>query len=189
MRIYLLIIILFSFWTTIACDNKADSNAGGDTNTDTNTEVVDTKEENEPTAIVDENRINIPTFSIQFDMTPEVKQLLEEKGEEMIVDVSIMGEPIDATKVQGKEYFNEEEQQIYLVQQGIPYSGKGEMTIDNLKADKEAYDALVEKNYEVIIMLYTNRKTAEKNLIDAQTFVMPIDKLQGTTQTIKVEML
>lgn len=191
MRTNLLVTLLFSFLTMIACENKSNTNTQAGNNTDTNTEVAVTDNNDEPTAntAVEENTITIPTFSIKFDRSPEVKELLEEKGEKMIVDISIMGEPIDATAVQAKDYFNEEEQKVYLLQQGIPYSNQAVMTIENLTAEKEALEALTDQNYEVVIMLYTDRKTADKNLIDAPTFIMPINQLKGTTQTIKVEML
>jgi hypothetical protein len=189
MKICVQLVLLFCLWVTVACDTTTTTTTG-ETTTDRNTELPVVEEET--TAVSDEEgegMMIIPTFSVKFDLSPEVKELLAGE-EEMAIDVTIAGDAASAEGLVGKPFFNEEDYKVYLIQKEIIYDEEDLIVeIKGLQTSKEAYEALEDKNYEVAVQVYTNRKTAKTNLINSELLLISADQLEGSTHVIKVTKL
>jgi hypothetical protein len=190
MKICTQLVLIFCLWMTVACDDKAATTTGTETVTDTNVELPVVEEE--ATTVSDEpeeGMMIIPTFSVKFDFSPEVKELLAGE-EEMAIDITIAGDAASAEELEGKSFFNEEDYKVYLIQKEVIYDEDDLIVeFEGLQASKEAYEALEDKNYEVAVQVYTNRKTAKTNLINSELLLISADQLEGSTHVIKVTKL
>ncbi|WMX15561.1 MULTISPECIES: hypothetical protein [unclassified Aureispira] len=191
--------LIFLFLLT-ACANETSPSTNVETVTDTlatNTEVLREVEEN--TTVSDENQatpnppdsIPVPSFAIHFDFSEGVQKILDSGKERLVVDIALSGLPKDVSNVAGKDYYNEEDEQIYLKSIALLYEQNETQTmhIENLNISKEALDALQNPNYMITINFYSSRTSSDNNIFSANALIEEVNSMKNKTHTIKVKML
>lgn len=149
----------------------------GDTDTDTDAS--------------DSDSLVVPSFSINFDLSEAVQRTLITGKEDLIVDLVLSGMPADKSKLMDKDYYNDEDEEVYLKNIELVYEQNDNQTlsIENLKISKEALDALEDPNYTVGLNFYSSRTSSDNNVFSANALIEEVNTLKGKTHTVKVTML
>jgi hypothetical protein len=133
----------------------------------------------------------VPSFTIDFDFSEKVQQLLTSGKEGLVVDLVLSGTPADKSKLMGKDYYSDEDEEIYLKNIEIVYEQNEAqtLTIENLKISKEALNALEDPNYTVGFNFYSSRTSSDNNVFSANALIEELNTIKGKTHSVKVKML
>lgn len=139
----------------------------------------------------DSDSLVVPSFSISFDLSEAVQRTLITGKEDLIVDLVLSGMPVDKSKLMDKDYYNDEDEEVYLKHIELVYEQNDNqtLTIENLKISKEALDALEDPNYTVGLNFYSSRTSSDNNVFSANALIEEVNTLKGKTHTVKVKML
>lgn len=102
----------------------------------------------------------IPSFEIEVSLSPKAKDKILKNKETIIVAVYLDGIPKDTS-------------QANLAEDGTFYVGNAQKEIsygqvakfDDIKISKKIYDQLADKDPNLLVNVYTGRKSSENNLI------------------------
>lgn len=194
MKIYYLILLFL----LVSCSNTAEHET-----TSTSQEVTNRVEEEENFAedevfegegndiLEPSGDIEVPSFAIKFDFSEEVQEILDSGEESLVIDIALSGLPKDATALMDKDYYNDEDQLIYLANKEIIYQQNEQQTIkiEDLKISEEAFNALNDPDYTIGINFYSSRTTSENNVFSANALIEEVSMMQNKTHTVKVTML
>jgi hypothetical protein len=139
----------------------------------------------------DPDSLVVPSFSIHFDFSKDVQDLLDSGKEGLIIDLVLSGMPLDKTKLMDKDYYSDEDEEVYLKNLEIVYEQNEAktLTIENLKISKEALNALEDPNYTIGVNFYSSRTSSDNNIFAASVLIEDLDVMKGKTHTVKVKML
>lgn len=139
----------------------------------------------------DPDSLDVPSFTINFDFSEKVQALLTSGKEGLVVDLVLSGTPADNSKLMGKDYYSDEDQEVYLKNIEIVYQQNESQTftIENLKISKEALNALDNPNYTIGLNFYSSRTSSDNNLFSANALIEEVNTMKSKTHTVKVEML
>lgn len=152
---------------------------------------LETGEGDTDTDASDSDSLVVPSFSINFDLSEAVQRTLITGKEDLIVDLVLSGMPVDKSKLMDKDYYNDEDEEVYLKHIELVYEQNDNqtLTIENLKISKEALDALEDPNYTVGLNFYSSRTSSDNNVFSANALIEEVNTLKGKTHTVKVKML
>ena len=130
-------------------------------------------------------------FMLQFDFSEKVQKILNDGKEHLVVDLVLSGIPADESKLMDKDYYSDEDQQVYLKNIEILYEQNEAqtMTIENLKISKEALNTLKTPNYTVGLNFYSSRTSSDNNIFSANALIEEVNVIKNKTHTIKVKLL
>jgi hypothetical protein len=144
-----------------------------------------------PSSELETDSLVVPSFTINFDFSEKVQALLSSGKEGLVVDLVLSGTPADKSKLMGKDYYSDEDQEVYLKNIEIVYQQNEAQTviIENLKISKEALNALDNPNYMIGLNFYSSRTSSDNNLFSANALIEDVNTMKRKTHTVKVEML
>lgn len=147
------------------------------------------KEEEKPVANPDS--ILVPPFSIHFNFSEKVQKVLDSGEEGLVVGLVLSGMPVDKSSLADKDYYSEEDEQVYLKNIEILYQQNKTqtLTIENLKISEEALNALNSPNYTIGLNFYSNRTSSDNNIFSANALIEDLNTMKNKTHTVKVKML
>lgn len=139
----------------------------------------------------DPDSLVVPSFTINFDFSEEVQRTLIAGTESLLIDLVLSGEPDDISEIMDKDYYNDEDYQVYLKNIEITYQqNEGQtLTIENLKISKEALSTLVDPNYTIGLNFYSSRTSSENNVFSGGALIKEVNTMAGKTHIVKVKML
>ena len=155
-------------------------------------ENISTLEKSSEETNIQADSLTVPSFTIKFNFAEQVKKILDSAEEGLTINIMLSGEPANKSKIEGKNYYNEEEEMIYLKNLDISYKNNENqtLTIENLKISKEALDALENPNYMVTINMFSSRKSSDNNIFTTNTYIMDkINVIKAKTHTMDIKML
>ena len=103
----------------------------------------------------------IPGFIIDLTLSPKAEKELKEKHESVIVQAYFAGEPKDTTT---EEYI--ENGELNVGSYRIELFDKRIAKFENVKIAKTSLDALKDKNFEVLINVFSGRHATDLNILD-----------------------
>jgi hypothetical protein len=144
-----------------------------------------------PSSELETDSLVVPSFTINFDFSEKVQALLSSGKEGLVVDLVLSGTPADKSKLMGKDYYSDEDQEVYLKNIELVYQQNEAQTftIENLKISKEALNALDNPNYMIGLNFYSSRTSSDNNLFSANALIEDVNTMKRKTHTVKVEML
>ena len=138
--------------------------------------------------VIDDS-VFVPEFTLKFNLTPAVAELLNDEKEVLEFSIDIMGEPRKSVAVESLEYYNKEEGLLYLMNRRVQIVGKEREWKMFGKINEKAFLKLMNPDIEITINFYSGRKSSKLNIFSAQTIIEPISELVGKVHTVKVELL
>lgn len=196
MKKTLLILILFSFLSN-SCKEK--TNSGVNKNRRSDTETKSFKEEieilevnmksSESKVLIDSIRVLkdsviIPEFAIEINLSEKAKAKLKKDNESTIVQAYFLGIPKDTLDSDYQKWgkTNIGQHRIELWDSKIAY-------FKNVKISKKALEDLSDKNFEVLINVFSGRRSTTFNLLDCRILQESISKVKGKRHLINGKLL
>lgn len=189
MKIYYLLLLFLM--TACSSTTEGTSATENEHNSDEIAEPVrDIKKEVEK-PVSNPDSVLVPSFTVHFDFSEKVQEILDSKKERLVINLVLSGMPLDAAKLMDKDYYSDEDQQVYLKNIEILYEQNDaqSITIENLKISEEALNALEHSNYTVGLNFYSSRTSSDNNIFSADALIEEVDAIKGKIHSVKVSLL
>lgn len=176
---------LMMVWWAVAC-NDADTNTKA---IQTDTVQLAQQQPERPKNIEDEFRpagdsVILPAFEITVQLSQTAEQKLRNANETIIVSAMLSGIPKDTTL---KEYREWGEFPLGNVDIEIPAPGTARF--DNAKILKSDFEKLSSKDIQVLINVFSGRKSTGDNLLDCDILQEPISKVRQQENVLKGKLI
>jgi hypothetical protein len=132
----------------------------------------------------DGDSLIIPTFEIGVNLSPKADKKLKEDKETIIVAAFFSGQPKNKTS---KEYLNDGE--IFLTSAKIELTDARIAKFEGTKFSKTLYDSLDDKDIQLLINIYSGRKSSQDNLLDGGLLSVKMSKVKGKSWPMKVKLI
>ncbi len=187
------LVFMLVCFLAISCNSDKATTPKEDTNTTpttANTTPQEATTTDVPTTNESAKTESVPNFTLEMSYNPKAAALINSGGEDLVIQVEIAGDPLDATAAAGKPYFNEEEQRVIVLSKEVRLNKAVETwTIDEV-VDKEILKQLKDSDYEVTLNFYSGRRSSENNLFNGSFVVNgTISELKGTTTKVNIDMI
>ena len=178
-----LLVILF-FSSLFSClskpENKTTSNSSVPS-TGTKQETIHPVE----TYFVEENdSVVIPSFEIKLSLSDSAEHLLRSRKESVIVKAYYSGVPKDTLLKEYRDWGK-----ISIHSRSIELTQSRIAKFNNIKISKETYKALSDKNIEVLINVFSGRRSAKNNLLDCNILQDKISNIKDKSFTLTGKLI
>ena len=134
------------------------------------------KEDSKPVSISDYFKVvgdsaEIPAFEIQVDLSEKAEKKLKDKKESVIVAAYFSGTPKDSTKYMEDGEYAIADHKIELTDSRIA-------KFQGVKISKKMYESLYDPNIELLINVYSGRRSYKDNILDVSTIQKPISEFK-----------
>ena len=135
------------------------------------------KEDNKPAAISDYFKVvgdsaEIPPFEIEVKLSDKAEKKLKDKKESVIVTAYFSGTPKDSTKYMEDGEYAVGEHSIELTDSRIA-------KFRGVKISKAMYESLFDLDIQLLINVYSGRRSSKMNYLDVMTLQKPISEFRG----------
>lgn len=189
----LFVITACSSGTEVATEENVQNSQAetGEAISDVDASILEVPSSELDTEVEDLDSLVVPSFTIKFDFSEKVQALLSSGKEGLVVDLVLSGTAADKSKLMGKDYYSDEDEEVYLKNIEIIYQQNEAqtLTIENFKISKEALNALGNPNYMVGLNFYSSRTSSGNNLFSADALIEEVNTMKSKTHTVKVKML
>ena len=168
----LMALLLFAGCTTSNKENVDDNNTGGQVPPNGDFVVIG-------------DSVEMPAFEVQIELTQRANKKIDELKETIIVSAFFSGIPIDKTI---PEYAESREFMVkdYRI---ILKNDKRIASFKAVKIHKDVFDALEDKNIEVLINIYSGRTSTNVNLLECEILQGMINDIKGKRHILKGELI
>jgi hypothetical protein len=128
--------------------------------------------------------IIIPEFTIQLELSEKAVNKLTKDKESVIVQAYFSGIPKDTLN---EDYAKWGE--VHIGGNNIELWNSKIANFKNIKLSKQAFNELVDPNFEVLINVFSGRHSTTSNLLDCEIIQESIDSLKGKTHLIKGKLI
>lgn len=137
------------------------------------------------TEIISEgDSILLPEFEIELKLSEKALEKINKDNESIIVQAYFSGIPTDTTNEdyieRGKMGISSEKIELFKNKIAKFY---------NVKISKQIYDELSDKNFEVLINVFSGRRKSSLNLLNSEILQKGINDIKGTRQSLKVKLI
>lgn len=126
----------------------------------------------------------IPEFEIQLSVSQKAEEKLKNDGESIIVQAYFSGVPRDTTS---EEYL--ESGQISIGGSRVELFDKRIARFQNVKIARSKLDEITDKNFEVLINIFSGRRTTGNNLLDSDLLQEGIESVKGKRHVLKTKLI
>ncbi len=132
---------------------------------------------------LDGDRIVLPTFEIEVTHSTAAAQLLKNSGETIIVSAYFSGEPTDPKDGDdiGELRVATRDIELNADETLIRFSG--------MSFPREVYDKLADKDFTLLINVYSGRKSSEDNLLNCGIVNLNVSKIANQRFTIDCKLI
>ncbi|MCB0518760.1 MAG: DUF3298 domain-containing protein [Lewinellaceae bacterium] len=128
-------------------------------------------------------QVVVPTFEIEVRTSARASQLLQKKKETIIVAAMFYGFPSDPKD-------EDETGQMGLMNKDIELSGNQRLArFEGLKFSKTELDKLKDKDFRLLINVYSGRKSSEDNLLSCGLAEVPASQFRGKRYSIQCNLI
>lgn len=127
----------------------------------------------------------VPSFEIQIDLDEKANRKITSQNETIIISADFFGTPKDSIDSDVLTELGE----LYLATATIELAKPGTAKFDNIRISKIGYEALADKNFIVLINVFSGRKSSNDNLLSCEILQEPISKVVGKTHTLKGSLI
>ena len=179
------LILFFLFSCTSQESKKNNNNPGKDTLNKNSFVKADTTSINNTAYYkFDGDSVIIPSFEIEVSLSTKAKQKLKKDKETIIVIAYFSGQPKDTTS---EEYLNSGEMSLTSAQREIKDSAIAKF--EGVKFSKALYDSLADKDIQLLINVYSGRKSTNVNLLNCDILQDKMSHIKGKRFTIKGKLI
>jgi len=175
--------ICFSAIILLSCSSPKERNVTGKNDTIPVSKKEDHKTPGTKDFItVSGDSAELPSFSIQVDLSPKAEKLLKEKKESIIVAAYFSGIPKDSTKYleDGEYAFGTHECELTDSRTAI---------FRGVKISKESFESLADKDFQVLINIYSGRRSMKNNVLDCDILQKKISQVKDQTFIIRGKLI
>ena len=133
---------------------------------------------------IDGDSLIIPSFDIEVCLTQKANKKLKDAKETIIVSAYFIGQPKDTTS---KEYLESGEMGIGSSEREL--SDSRITKFENIKFSKALYDSLADKDIQLLINIYSGRKSTDVNLLDCDILQDKMSNIKGKRFKIKGKLI
>lgn len=131
-----------------------------------------------------DNYVKLPTFEIEIDLSDKAEKELKKSHETIIVQAYLRGIPKDK---ENEEYI--EWGHINVGEHRIELDSKRIACFSDVKIPKYQVNKLENLNVEVLINVFSGRKTSQFNILDVNILQEPINIIKGKKFTLKGKLI
>jgi hypothetical protein len=128
--------------------------------------------------------LRLPTFEIEVTLSDSAQKKMALNHETIIVKAYLSGQPKDSADVQLTELG-----ELFLGTPQIELEKPGIARFDKVIISKKAYESLVDKNFEILINIFSGRRSSENNLLDAELLQGPVSDVVGKRHVLNVKLI
>lgn len=128
--------------------------------------------------------IEIRPFEIDVSLSPKAEEKLKEDKETVIVAAFFTGEPKDTTT---REYRDNGE--IFVTSRKIELTESRKAKFEGIKFSKGLYDSLSSKDINLLINVFSGRRSTNVNLLDCGIISLKMSRLESSSDTIKGRLI
>lgn len=171
-----------------AC-NTTDTSATAKQEIKTDTVSYIQQPEEQPKTIADEfipvgDSLIVPPFEITVQLSEMAENKLKAINETIIISAMFSGIPKDTTI---KEYM--ESGEFPIGEQMLEIQGQGTARFVDAKISKKDFEALSDKDIQVLINVYSGRRSDPNNLLDCDILQEPISKVRQQKNVLKGKLI
>jgi len=131
------------------------------------------------TLTVDENQIKLPTFQLELKLSKLAEKELKKSKESIVIVAYIRG----TLKNSG------EENEFEIGEYSVEVTSERIVTLDEVYVSKKKFDKLEDPNFEVLINVFSGRKSSQFNILDVDILQEPIEQIKGKRHYLKGRLL
>lgn len=136
------------------------------------------------TFTISEKKVKLPTFQIELELSEKAEKKLRASKETVIIIAYFIGTPIDKNS---KDY---SELSGYSVgKYSIELNTETLATFDSDYISRKMFDALEDKNFEVLINVFSGRKTSQYNILNVEHLQESIDEVKGKRHFLRARLI
>lgn len=124
----------------------------------------------------------IPSFEIQVELSEKAEKKLKEKKESIIVAAYFSGIPKDTTK-----YMEDGEYAVGTHTMELTDSRTAKF--EKIKISKQVYETLADKDIQVLINIYSGRRSSKMNLLNCDILQKPISQVKDQKFVLKGKLI
>ncbi|HMR58722.1 MAG TPA: hypothetical protein PLM56_16880 [Cyclobacteriaceae bacterium] len=128
--------------------------------------------------------ILLPAFEIEVTLSDAAQKKISYDKETIIVKAYLSGQPKDSAAIEVSEMGL-----LFLAEAQVELEGAGVARFDKVKLSKEAYEALADKDFEVLINIYSGRRSSEYNILNADLLQEPISRVTGERHALHAKLI
>ncbi len=125
--------------------------------------------------LISSDSFELPGFDVEVQLSAKAEEKLNKDKESVIVAAYISATPKDSTT--NKEYLKYGELSITSVEKELKDSRNA--TISGIRIRRSLYDSLVENSINVLINVYSGRRSTKVNLLDCGILQDSLKNLAG----------
>jgi|SRR6478736_6373027 len=126
----------------------------------------------------------LPPFEIEVTLSDLAKEKLNADKETIIVNAYVSGEPKDSIDIQINEMGL-----LNLAANEIELDKPGVAKFDKITISRKAYEALANKDFEILINIYSGRRSSEYNLLNAEILQEPLSAVAGKRHVLNAKLI
>lgn len=131
------------------------------------------------TITIQDNQIKLPTFQLELKLSKLAERELKESKESIVV----------VAYVRGTLKNSDEKNEYKIGEYSVEVTSERIITLDEVYVSKKKYDRLEDPNFEVLINVFSGRKSSQFNILDVDILQEPIEKIKGKRHYLKGRLL
>ncbi len=136
------------------------------------------------TFIVDGDSVIIPAFQIKVSLSDKAEKELKKDNESIIVQAFFYGTPVDTTNTDYIEWGK-----ILVGDSRVELFQERVATFKQIKISKEVFDGLLEKDFDVLINIFSGRRSSENNILNTDILEKKILEMSGQQFTLTGKLI
>lgn len=128
--------------------------------------------------------LTIGEFEIEIVLSDAAEKKLNAAGETIIVQAYLSGIPREGLNIEVDEMG-----EMYLGEPRVELSGTRVARFENLNISRSSYEALADKDLNVLINVFSGRRTTDLNLLDCEILEEPMSAVIGRRHVLKGKLI
>lgn len=151
---------------------------------DANTANSTTQETEDSIYTTEVDSVLLPSFTIQLKLSAKAEDQLKKTKESVIVSASVSGIPKDKTNKQYKQ-----SGYMVLANKDKELTTGRTAVFNDVKVAKKAYEGLESKDVEILINVYSSRRTSANNILDCDMLQQPVSIVKKQVNVLKGKLI
>ncbi len=135
--------------------------------------------------ILDGDSILLPSFEIQIELSKKAAKKISKDNETIIVQAYLSGTPKDSVTSDLIDEMGE----VNLGSPHVELTQPGTAKFRGVRVSKAAYSLLKDKDFQVLINVFSGRKSSELNLIECDILQEPVTVVKATKHVLKGKLI
>ncbi|NOT76283.1 MAG: hypothetical protein HOP08_15250 [Cyclobacteriaceae bacterium] len=129
--------------------------------------------------------IRLPSFDIEISLSDKAEKKLSNANETIIVQAYLSGTPKDSVV----SNLIDEMGEVNLGSSRVELNKPGNAHFEGAKISTKAYSILKEKDFQVLINVFSGRRSSESNLIECEILQETITNIKAKKHTLKGKLI